>query len=1324
MATFSSSLKSRFIYIFAINDEYHKDCLKIGETTLDDDISGFPQPNDPLLQKAAHKRIDEYTKTAGIAYNLLWTEMTMFIAGGTVQNFNDKQVHTVLERSGIKKKVFDQVKGANEWFCCDLETAKKAIQAVKQGKTSLNSDEITHEQNPIVFRPEQREAIDKTVKQFKKGNQMLWNAKMRFGKTLSALQVVKEEQYKRTLIITHRPVVDEGWFEDFNKIFYDSPNYHYGSRTKGESFESLQKLAAKGDRYVYFVSMQDMRGSDEVGGKFAKDSDIYDTPWDMLIIDEAHEGTTTDLGASVIKKLTKPDTKVLRLSGTPFNLLDNYKENEIFTWDYIMEQKAKTEWDLIHMGDPNPYAGLPAINIYTYDLGALMDTFADDEKAFNFREFFRTRDDGSFIYETDIDNFLNLLCKDDKDSLYPYSNDHFRDIFRHTLWMVPGVKAAKALSKKLQAHPVFGNFQIVNVAGNGDEDEENADALQLVNKAIGPDPGATWTITLSCGKLTTGVSIKPWTAVFMMAGSYSTSAASYMQTIFRVQTPFTYQGKMKTECYAFDFAPDRTLRVLAEAAHVSAKVGKQTDEDRRILGEFLNFCPIISIEGSQMKQYDVSKMMGQLKRAQIDRVVRDGFEDGALYSDELLKLQDVDLADFSKLKGIIGKTKAMAKTADIDINNQGLTNEEYEEKEKLQKKPKKQLTEEEQRRLEELKKKKTQRVEAISILRGISIRMPLLIYGAELSSEDDEITIDNFSELVDDKSWEEFMPNGVTKQIFAKFKRYYDPDVFREAGKRIREMARAADKFTIEERIERIATIFNTFRNPDKETVLTPWRVVNMHMGDCLGGYNFYDEQYQQMLDIPRYIKLLSPSPSGEGRGEASITDDVFKPDSLILEINSKSGLYPLYCAYNIYRSRVEAMKQKYGEIGHAFAQSLWDATIEQNIFVVCKTPMAVSITKRTLAGFRAVNVNAQYYPNLVKRISQNQATVVNALRDGKHFWHFNEDKHMKFKAVVGNPPYQEMDGGQKASASPVYNMFVDIAKAIKPRDISMIMPAKWYTDGKGLGKFRETMMSDKRIAKLFDFTDSHDCFPTVDIAGGVCYFLWDANYNGKCEFTSRLHGDSVTALRELSADDNFIRDINAVSIVNKVRNKTTSFYNIRVRTQKPFGLRTYVTPMGEGDLTLKTNKGKGPYDSSLISVGKEMINQWKVTISCLTAEHAGQTDKEGRKKIISSLEVLKPYEICTETYMVVDAFDDKDEAESLNKYLKTQLVRFLISQLASTQHLSKEKFAYVPLQDFTPSSDIDWSQSVSDIDKQLYKKYDLDQSEIDFIEKTIKPME
>ena len=1308
MATFESSLKSKLIYVFAINDERHRDCLKIGETTIDEDDGSNLFNNAESLKEAAHKRIRQYTKTAGIAYQLLYTEISIFVRSGMIMTFNDKQVHKVLERSGIQRKEFDGVTGADEWYCCDLETVKKAIAAVKRGETSLHPSDITQGQSPIIFRPEQQEAIDKTRKRFKKGNQMLWNAKMRFGKTLCALQVVTEEEFTRTLILTHRPVVDKGWFEDFGKIFYDRKDYHYGSRGNGGEFYKLESKVKTGGKYVYFASMQDLRGSEQVGGKFDKNNEIFKTPWDLVIVDEAHEGTKTELGQNVLKELIKENTKVLQLSGTPFNLFDDYSEEEIFTWDYVMEQKAKQEWAVDNPYEPNPYASLPAINIYTYDLGTLMSEYVEDEKAFNFREFFRTKDDDTFIHDADVDRFLNLLCKEDKDSLYPYSNDTFRRIFRHTLWLVPGVKAARALSAKLKAHPIFGMFQIVNVAGNGDEDEENAEALQMVNKAIGEDPDETYTITLSCGRLTTGVSIKPWTAVFMMAGSFSTSAAQYMQTIFRVQTPFTSHGRMKEQCYAFDFAPDRTLRVLAETAKVSAKAGKQTEEDRRMLGDFLNFCPIISIDGSQMKPYDVNKMMSQLKKAQIEKVVQCGFEDGALYNDELLKLTDVELRDFGDLKKTIGTTKAMAKTGNIDVNNQGFTNEQYEEKEKLEKKKKKDLTPEEKARLEELKAMSNQRRNAISILRGISIRMPLLIYGAELKNEEEEITINNFASLIDDTSWVEFMPKGVDKEKFEKFKKYYDPDIFREAGKRIREMARAADKFTIEERIERIAAIFNTFRNPDKETVLTPWRVVNMHISDCLGGWCFYDEEFKQPLSVPRFVD------------QGKVTKDVFRPESHVLEINSKSGLYPLYVAYNIYRSRVEAAKAKYGEVSHGFAMNLWDATIEENILVVCKTPMAKSITKRTLAGFRNTKVNAQYYPNLIENISERPEAVVNTFRDGKRFWKINDNTNMKLDAIVGNPPYQVMDGGGNgAAAMPIYNKFVDLSKKLKPRYSSMIIPARWYGGGRGLDDFREGMLSDKHFAYIKDFPNPKDCFPTANISGGVCYFRWE--YNNAfplCEFVNSIDGLENSAMRSLDEFDMFIRYNKSLSVIHKIKQKTEPSLAEIVSQYMPFGIRSYERgyekKKRETDLLLHSSRGVGYVPKEMVTASFDYINKYKVITGKAISGHLGETDENGQVKLLATTKVIGPYEIATESYLAIGKFETLDRANNLLSYMRTKFMRFLLLQGLTSMNITKDRFLFVPLQDFNKP----WT------DAELYAKYGLTDEEISFIESMIKPME
>lgn len=1313
-----SSLKLKLIYVFRINDAEHKDCLKIGEATCDDENVIGLAPNSKPLNEAARKRINQYTQTAGIRYELLHTELTLYNRGG-LRSFNDKEVHAVLERSGVKRKVFDMENKANEWFMTSLDVVKRAIAAVKEGKESMSPGEVTNGRSPIVFRPEQREAIEKTERQFRKGNQMLWNAKMRFGKTLSALQVVKNMDFRRTLILTHRPVVDSGWFEDFGKIFYDRNDFAYGSKNNGESHESLERRAkTDGLHYVYFASMQDLRGSELVGGNFDKNNEVFATPWNLVIVDEAHEGTQTELGKAVMAELVKEDTKVLRLSGTPFNLLDDFKENEIYTWDYVMEQRAKLEWDKTHFGDPNPYAALPAMNIYTYDLGRLLKEFVDEDVAFNFREFFRVNKDGGFIHERDVSAFLNLLTKEDKESCYPFASEEYRNVFRHTLWMVPGVKEAKALSALLQRHPVFQHFHIVNVAGDGDEDEENRGALEMVNEAIGKDPDATRTITLSCGRLTTGVSVPAWTAVFMLSGSYNTAASSYMQTIFRVQTPAIINGRVKEQCYVFDFAPDRTLKVLAETAKISAKAGKTSQDDRKTMGDFLNFCPVISIEGSRMDKFDVPRMLEQLKKVYVERVVRNGFEDNSLYNDELLKLGDLELQEFDDLKKIIGQTKAMPKTNQVDINNQGLTSEEYEEKEKLEKKSKKELTEEEKRRLEELKKKTKNREAAISILRGISIRMPLLIYGAELDNEDEEITIDNFAEKIDPRSWEEFMPKGVSKQKFNAFKKYYDPDIFRAAGKRIRAMAKAADKLSVEERIGRITDIFSTFRNPDKETVLTPWRVVNMHLGDCLGGYCFFDKDYEHTIDEPRFIE------------HGKVTEEVFTPDSRILEINSKSGLYPLYMAYGIYRSRLKDSTISADTLKEQ--QAVWDKVVGENIFVVCKTPMAKSITKRTLVGFRGTKTNMYAPDDLINKIKNQPELFIKKVHD-------LAGDNMRFNAVVGNPPYQEVvaqkdtDNGQKRSSS-IFQYFQMISEKIG-KYTSLIYPgARWiHRSGKGLEKFGLAQMNDPHLAMLEFFPQSTDVFKDVAIADGLSIVLKDMGKREK-GFIYRYskEGKAITIHADNPGEDLFPLNPNDDEIVRKLDKviKENGCLHDAVLSQKLFGIESdfveknpsLVREYNEGDtfnpnteIKLFTNDKAGKSgrarwyvaSKNVISSGTEYLGRWKVIVSSANA---------GGQKRSNQIAVIDNHSAFGRSRVALKTFETEKEAHNFFKYATSEIIRFAF--LMTDESLTSLAKKVPDLLNYTDSNGlINYNE---DVNMQLYRLFGIADTQRQYIKKVL----
>ena len=712
-----------------------------------------------------------------------------------------------------------------------------------------------------------------------------------------------------------------------------------------------------------------------------------------------------------------------------------------------------------------------------------------------------------------------------------------------------------------------------------------------------------------------------------------------------------------------------------------------------------------------MNRFDVPRMLEQLKRVYVERVVRNGFEDNSLYNDELMKLDDLELQEFDALKKIIGQTKAMPKTNQVDINSQGLNNEEYEEKENLEKKTKKELTEEERKRLEELKMKTKNREAAISILRGISIRMPLLIYGAELSDENQEITIDNFASLIDPQSWEEFMPKGVTKQKFNSFKKYYDPEIFCAAGKRIRAMARAADKLSIEERIERITDIFSTFRNPDKETVLTPWRVVNMHLGDCLGGYNFYDAEYQNVISEPRFID----------KGE--VTAEVFSPESRILEINSKSGLYPLYMAYGIYRARVRASLFSVETVEEQ--QAVWNKVIAENIFVICKTPMAKSITKRTLVGFRKAKVNTRYFEDLINQIKNKPENFIAKVAKGRSYWKAIDNDNMKFNAIVGNPPYQVMDGGTDRGAIPVYQYFMNIAKRIHPNFISLIMPARWYAGGRGLDEFRSDMIYDTHISQLHDYELSKDLFPTVDIAGGLCTILWNAHYNGVCTVTNYNALKDITAKRYLNQFNILIRSNAAIPILEKVTSRSTSYLNNLVLSINPFGFRTYFRGSDKGNLKILTSKGWAKVYRTEVSKGTEYIDKFKIVVGRFVPSNGEMSIKPGDGyRVLTEPQILLPTEINTETYIDTAVFKTQEEATNYKKYLLTKFARFLLRQGITSVNVTKECFAFVPMQEFTQNSDIDWSKSLPDIDKQLYNKYYLTNEEIAFIEKMIKSMQ
>ncbi|MCM1141648.1 MAG: Eco57I restriction-modification methylase domain-containing protein [Muribaculum sp.] len=1056
---------------------------------------------------------------------------------------------------------------------------------------------------PIVLRDEQKKAVAKAKARFKggTGRKFLWNAKMRFGKTLSALKLAKELDVKRTLIVTHRPVVDANFREDFEKIFRDDmASWSYASRSDNGGTGEISTLEKElkedpSKHYVFFASMQYLCRSDLVNSKPNADTNplkhlILNNDWDLVVVDEAHEATTGDTqGAEVVKYLSGKKANVLHLSGTPFNLLDSFSDAEIFTWDYIQEQEKKAE--LIAKGVPdseNPYITLPKMNIFTYDLAKLNGSKEVGEGAqFTLSEFFRTwsgnpkKDKakmpegakGKFVHEEAVNNFLDLLCSEEGGNNYPFSTEEYQENFKHTFWVVPGVAEAKALTDLLRNHDVFKDvFQIINVAGEGDEDEQRSNALDAVNNAIGDAPDQTATITISCGRLTTGVTVKPWTAVFYLKGSDNTSAATYMQTIFRVQSADVRNGKMKSECYVFDFAPDRSLRAVAETAkfyNLSAKeraVASQASEssDLKKLKQFLSFCPVISLDGGQMVAFDEHKLFTRLNSVYIDRIIRSGYTDNALFNKDAIMRMDPDALKVldkldpkerinSKGEGDCDPSKNISNNGLNGKGNQSGTSEEdapdddpgdgSQSNAGLSQAEK----DERKRKREELEKRRAK-------LRDITIRIPLLIFGGKFNDEED-ITLDNFTRKVDDPSWFEFMPKNIGKDDFNKLKKGINASMFVEAGKGIRKMTREADKMHVEERIAAIAKIHDWFNNPNKETVLTPWRVVNMHLSDCLGGYSFFNETFTgpNQVEIPAaegdgklfdFADTIMPRFVSHGEVTAEVfgcdeerpvvpdkgkkaedvvlgRDGALRPANVmgikILEINSKTGLYPLYATYSLYRNRLQdyidaGLIEDAENLSVEEEQVVWDDVLQNNIYVISNTRMAEAITRRTLYGFRDVQYTHIKNEPIVERAKTELDELAKELRSNR-FWNGGnvKDTMLKFTAVIGNPPYNEINKGNGNGADPLYHLFIDLGMQIAKKG-TLIHPARFlFRAGKTPKDWNDKVLNDSHFKVIGYWADSSQVFPSVDVKGGIATTYWD----NASEFTPI---GAFSAYKELSS--------------------------------------------------------------------------------------------------------------------------------------------------------------------------------------------------------------
>lgn len=553
--------------------------------------------------------------------------------------FWDKDVHRLLRRQG-----FSNPEG--EWFSCTAEDVVATVRALRNG----TEDELLRTET-FTMRPEQRRAVDKTAAYFKafegeaeRTPHFLWNCKMRFGKTFAAYQLALRMGWRRLLVLTFKPAVRSAWEEDL-ATHVDFTGWQFVT-TGGLRYEDIDRSRP----FVCFASFQDFLGRNEMGGIKAKNEWAHLINWDCIILDEYHYGAWRDKarglydnedddfeveneagkGQEYYSEDVMPLTTsaYLYLSGTPFRALNSgeFIEEEIFNWTYSDEQQAKEEWQ----GEDNPYASLPRMVMMTYQLPPAIESVAQQGEfnEFDLNEFFKAEGRGEaarFKHENEVNKWLCLIrgafAETTVDDLklgarkppLPFSDVRLLQVLSHTLWFLPSVAACHAMRNLLESRQqvFYHDYKVVVCAGA--EAGLGAEALRPVQQAMG-NPLETKTITLTCGKLTTGVSVRPWTGIFMLRGVKSPE--TYFQAAFRVQTPWTIKNPdglhpncteiMKRECYVFDFAPNRALRQIAE---YSCNLNVNTDNPEQKVAEFIHFLPVLCYDGSSMRQVDAAGIL-------------------------------------------------------------------------------------------------------------------------------------------------------------------------------------------------------------------------------------------------------------------------------------------------------------------------------------------------------------------------------------------------------------------------------------------------------------------------------------------------------------------------------------------------------------------------------------------------------------------------------------------------------------------------------------------------------------------------------------------
>lgn len=594
-------------------------------------------------EQPVDKRLKQQTHTADVLFREEWRGNAVY-DDGSGERFTDRDFHAYLRKLNVEND------RKNEWFHVDGERSRRYFLDFRMNRGHAQPEAAM----AYTLRAEQARAVAQTKAYYAAhpGGEYLWNAKPRFGKTLSVYDLCKQIDAQTVLIVTNRPAIANSWYSDYVRFLGRESGYLFVSHVDAlagqphvvheEDFVTAARQNADACKRIEFVSLQDMKGAKAFGGEYDKLHHLAELQWDLLVIDEAHEGVDTYKTDLAFDRIRRRFT--LHLSGTPFKALasEKFAADAIFNWTYADEQNAKRSWQ----GEPgsrNPYADLPTLNLYTYQMSEIVRDEVSrgveidgqtEEFAFDLNEFFKVKPTGAFEHEAEVDRFLDALTTQNK---FPFSTPELRAELKHTFWLLDRVDSARALAQKLQAHPVFGEYEVVLAAGDGrlDDTDERQKSFGRVTDAIQKHEK---TITLSVGQLTTGVTIPEWSAVLML--SNLKSPALYMQAAFRAQNPCLFREngafRRKENAYVFDFDPARTLLLYEQFANdlsgETANGRGGTEERKAHIKTLLNFFPVLGEdEDGEMVALDAEKVLSIPRRIKSKEVVRRGFQSNFLF---------------------------------------------------------------------------------------------------------------------------------------------------------------------------------------------------------------------------------------------------------------------------------------------------------------------------------------------------------------------------------------------------------------------------------------------------------------------------------------------------------------------------------------------------------------------------------------------------------------------------------------------------------------------------------------------------------------------